>query len=60
MATPSPDMQISPQRAKQLLENLSNVARQIQAANKASRPVSLRFLFPVSASIQISVGHTAY
>ncbi|MCJ1251256.1 hypothetical protein MMC30_008487 [Trapelia coarctata] len=41
MASPStPDMQIAPQRAKQLLENLSTVTRQIQAANKSSRAVS--------------------
>jgi len=44
------DMQINPQRAKQLVENAGRVAQQINAANTTGRNVSLCFVVPARLS----------
>lgn len=61
----SEEMQVNPQRAKQLVENLQHVAEQVRSANSAGRNVSSSrqsltrvSLFPPSIHLLSTSCHT--
>ncbi|MCJ1386149.1 hypothetical protein MMC17_009275 [Xylographa soralifera] len=60
MASPSEgEMHINPQRAKQLLDNISQVTRSIKAANKTSREVRLIAVSKLKPPADVLALHTA-